>query len=44
MDINSVIVLITIEDIYIDIAKDVEARFNTSIYQLARPIEKIKNN
>ena len=42
MDINSVIVLITIEDIYIGIAKGIEARFNTSIYQLGRPREKNK--
>ena len=35
--INSFTVYIKTEDIYADIAKDVETRFNTSNYELERP-------
>ena len=34
MDTGSVIVYIKTEDIYVDIAKDVETRFDTSNYEL----------
>ena len=34
MDTNSFIVYIKIEDIYIEIPKDVQARFDTSNYKL----------
>ena len=41
---GSFIVYIKTKDIYSDIAKDVETRFDTSIYELDRPLpeEKIK--
>ena len=38
MDTDSFIVYIEIEDIYIGIGKDVEMRFDTSNYQLERPL------
>ena len=40
MDTGSVIVYIKTEDIYVDIAKDVETRFDTSNYELERPSPK----
>ena len=39
-DINSFTVYIKPEDIYADIAKDVETRFDTSNYELERPLGK----
>ena len=46
MDTGSFIVYIKPKDIYIDIAKAVETRFNTPNYQINRPgpIEKILKN
>ena len=43
MDAYSFIVYIKIDDIYKDIAEDVETRFVTSIYELDRPLPKDKN-
>ena len=43
MDIGSIIVYIKIEHIHIDIAKDVETRFDTSNYELKRPLSNGKN-
>ena len=45
-DTESFIVYIKTEDIYVDIAKDIETRFDASNYQLDRPYlkEKIKNS
>ena len=43
MDTDSFIVYIKAEDIYLDITKDVETRFNTSNYELGRPLPKGKN-
>ena len=43
MDTYSFIVYIKIDDIYKDIAEDVETRFVTSIYELDRPLPKDKN-
>ena len=43
MDIGSFIVYIKTDDIYNDIAKDVETRFDTSNYELNRPLPKGKN-
>ena len=43
MDTDSFTVQIKIDDIYKDIAKDVEARFGTSNYKLNRPLPKGKN-
>ena len=37
------IVYIETEDIYSEIAKDVETKFNTSNYELSRPLAKEKN-
>ena len=37
------IVYIKTEDIYVDIAKDVEARSDTSSYEQKRPLPKGKN-
>ena len=42
MDRDSFIVYIKMENIYIDIAKDVETRFDTSNYKLERPTRKNK--
>ena len=38
MDTDSFIMYIKTEDIYVDIAKDVETRFDTSNYELERPL------
>ena len=38
MDTDSFIVHIQIEDIFKDIAEDVESRFNTSNYEVDRPL------
>ena len=43
MDTDSFIVYIKTDDIYKDIAKDVEKRFDTSNYELERPLLKGKN-
>ena len=43
MDTDSFIVYIKTEDNYIDIPKDVETRFDTSNYELDRPLAKGKN-
>ena len=43
MDTGSVKVYIKIEDIYVDIVKDVETRFDTSNYELERPLPKRKD-
>ena len=43
MDADSFIVYIKAEDIYLDITKDNETRFNTSNYELGRPLPKDKN-
>ena len=40
MDTYSLIVYMKIEDIYSDIAKDIEARFDTSNYKLDRQLPK----
>ena len=42
MDTDSFIVYIKTEDIYSDIAKDVETRFHTSNYELDRSLYKKK--
>ena len=43
MDTDSFIVYIKTEDIYLDIAKDVEIRSDTSNYELNRPLPKGRN-
>ena len=43
MDTDSFIVYIKTDDIYKDIAEDVETRFDTSNYELDRPLPKVKN-
>ena len=43
MDIDSFIVYIKTDDIYKDIAKDVETRLDTSNYELDGPLLKGKN-
>ena len=43
MDAYSFIVYVKIDDIYKDIAEDVETRFVTSSYELDRPLAKDKN-
>ena len=43
MDIEIFIVYIKTEDIYIDIAKDIETRSDTSNYGLERPLPKGKS-
>ena len=43
MDTDSFIAYIKTDDIYKDIAEDVETRFNTSDYELDRPLSKGKN-
>ena len=40
---NSFIVYIKTDDIYKDIAEDVETRFDTSNYELDKPLPKVKN-
>ena len=42
MDTGSFIVYIKTGDIY-NIAEDIETRFDTSIYELDRPLPKVKN-
>ena len=42
MDTDSFIVYIKTNDIYKDVAEDVENRFDTSNYELDRPIPKEK--
>ena len=43
IDINSLLLCIKTEDIYLDIAKDVKTRFGTSNYELDRPLPNRKN-
>ena len=43
MDTDSFIGYIKIEDIYNDIAEEVETRFGTSSYKLERPLPNEKN-
>ena len=43
MDTDSFIVFIKTDDIYKDFAEDVETRFDTSHYELDRPLPKEKN-
>ena len=43
MDTNSFIVHIKTDNIYKDIAEDVETRFDTSNFELDRPLPKVKN-
>ena len=43
MDTNSFIAHVETDDIYKDIAEDVEKRFNTSNYEIDRPLPKGKN-
>ena len=43
IDPNSFIVYIQTDDIYKDIAEDVETRFDTSNYELDRPLSRGKN-
>ena len=43
MDTDSFIVYIKTDDIYKDIAKDIEAKFDTSNYELDKPLQNAKN-
>ena len=43
MDADSFIIKIETEDFYEDIANDVEKRFDTSNYEVTRPLPKGKN-
>ena len=43
MDTDNFIAFIKTEDIYVDIAKDVETRFNTTNYELDRPLPTAKH-
>ena len=43
MDTDSFIVYVKTDDIYKDIAKDIETRFGTSNFELDRPLPKGKN-
>ena len=43
MDTNSFIAHVKTDDIYKDIAEDVEKRFNTSNHEIDRPLPKGKN-
>ena len=43
MDIDSFIVYTKTEDIYVDIEKDIETRFDISNYKLDRPLPRRKN-
>ena len=43
IDTDSFIVYIRTDDIYEDNAEDVEIRFDTSNYELERPLPKVKN-
>ena len=40
---DSFIVHVKTDDIYKDIAEDVEARFDTSNFEIERPVPKVKN-
>ena len=43
MDTDSFIVHVKTDDIYKDIAEDVETRFDTSNFEIARPLPQGKN-
>ena len=43
MDTDSFIINVKTEDVYEDIANDVEKRFDTSNYEVNRPLPKGKN-
>ena len=43
MDTDSFIVYVKTDDVYKDIAEDVEKRFDTSNYELDRPLPKKSN-
>ena len=43
MDTDSFTVYVKTDDIYVDISKDVETRFDTSNYEFDRPLPKVKN-
>ena len=43
MDTDSLILYIKTDDVYKDIAEDVETRFDTSNYELERPLPTEKN-
>ena len=43
MDTHSFIVYVKTNDIYKDIAEDVETRFDTSYFEIDRPLPKGKN-
>ena len=43
MDIDSFIVHVKTDDIYKDIAEDIKARFDTSNYEIDRPLPTGKN-
>ena len=40
---KSFLVYIKAKDIYVDIAKDVETRFDNSSYKLKRPLSRVEN-
>ena len=44
VDTDSLIVYIKIKNIYVDVAKDVETRFDTSKYELKRTLSKERSN
>ena len=43
MDIDSFMVYLKTEDIYVEIAKDIEAKFDTSNYKIGKLLPKGKN-
>ena len=43
MDTDTLIVYIKSDNVYKDVAKDIEGRFDTSDYELNRPLPKGKN-
>ena len=43
MDTNSFIIHIQVKDLYKDVAKDVEKMFDTSNYELEKPLPKGKS-
>ena len=43
MDADTFIVYIKLKDIYVDSAKDAETRFDTSNYEVEKPLPKRKN-
>ena len=43
MDMNSFIVHVKSEDIYVDLSEDIEVRFYTSNYEVERPLPMSKN-